>query len=68
MKVADVVWFTGTSCVGVVKVEDPYDGIKYYISSASGMNEEIDMEHIAAWGASFPKDIGDLLFLKYGRG
>lgn len=67
MKIVDVVWFSGTSCVGVVKVEDPYDGIKYYISSASGMNEQVDMEHIAAWGASFPKDIGDLLFLNYGR-
>lgn len=66
MKISDVVWFSGTSCVGIVKVEDEYDGVKYYISSATGMNEEVDMEHIAAWGATFPKDIGDALFAKYG--
>lgn len=68
MKVLDVVWFTGTSCVGVVKVEDEYEGVKYYINSVTGMNEDIDKEHIAAWGATFPKDVGDLLFARYGRG
>lgn len=62
MKILDVVWFSGTSCVGVVKVEDPYEGIKYYVGTASGMNEEIDMEHIAAWGARFPNRVGDVLF------
>ena len=67
MKILDVMWFSGTSCVGVVKVEDEYDGVKYYISSATGMDEDVDMEHIAAWGATFPKDIGDLMFAKYGR-
>jgi hypothetical protein len=24
--------------------------------------EEIDIEHISAWGARFPNDAGDLLF------
>ena len=67
MKILDVIWFSGTSCVGLVKVEDQYDGIKYYISSATGMDESVDMEHIAAWGASFDKEAGDLLFRKYGR-
>ena len=62
MKILDVRWFSGTSCVGVVKVEDPYDGIKYYISSATGMDAEIDKEHIAAYGATFPKEVGDFLF------
>lgn len=50
MKILDVIWFTGSSCVGIVKVEDDFDGIKYYISSASGMHEKVDAEHIAAWG------------------
>ena len=67
MKALDVIWFSGSSCVGIVKVSD-YDGIKYYISTASGMHEKVDMEHIAAWGASFDKEAGDLLFKKYGRG
>ena len=62
MKILDVRWFSGTSCVGIVQVEDPYDGIKYYVSSCTGMDEEIDKEHIAAWGATFPKEVGDILF------
>lgn len=62
MKILDVRWFTGTSCVGIVRVELPRDGIKYYINSVTGMNEEIDKEHIVAWGAAFPTDVGDYLF------
>lgn len=62
MKILDARWFNGRSCVGVVRVEDPYDGIKYYIGTAEGFEEEIDMEYIAAWGAKFPKDAGDVLF------
>ena len=62
MKILDVIWFSGTSCVGLVQVEDQYDGIKYYIGAATGMDEKVDMEHIAAWGAAFPKSIGDLMF------
>ena len=62
MEILDVRWFSGTSCVGIVRVNDPYDGIKYYISSATGMDEKIDMEHIAAWGATFPNHVGDILF------
>lgn len=62
MNIVDVIWFNGTSCIGLVKVKDPYDGIKYYIGAASGMDEEVDKEHIAAWGAKFPKNIGDQMF------
>lgn len=62
MKILDVCWFNGTSCVGVVRVEDPYDGIKYYVGSCTGMDEEVDKEHIAAWGARFPNNVGDILF------
>lgn len=67
MKILDVIWFSGTSCVGVVKVLDEFEGIKYYISSATGMDEEVDMEHIAAWGATFPSDVGNFLFERYGK-
>lgn len=68
MKVLDVIWFTGTSCVGVVKVATEYDGIKYYINTVTGMDEDIDKEHVAAWGATFPVDVGEVLFARYGRG
>lgn len=62
MQVLDAIWFSGTSTVGLVQVLDEYDGIKYYIGIATGMDEEVDKEHISAWGASFPKNVGDILF------
>lgn len=68
MKILDVIWFSGTNCVGIVKVEDEYDGIKYYISAVNGLNEEADMQRIADWGATFPKETGDFLFARHGRG
>lgn len=67
MKVLDVIWFTGTACVGVVKVDTECEGIKYYINSVSGMDEDIDTEYVAAWGATFPADVGKFLFARYGR-
>ena len=62
MKILDVRWFNGSSCVGVVRVEDPYDGIKYYVGTGTGMDEDIDMEYISVWGARFPNYVGDVLF------
>ena len=62
MTVLDVRWFSGTSCVGVVKVDVPHEGIKYFISGCTGQDEEVDKEHIAARGATFPNDVGDMLF------
>lgn len=62
MRVLDVRWFCGTSNIGIVRCEHEYDGIVYYVGSCSGMNEEVDKEHIAAWGSTFPSDAGDLLF------
>jgi hypothetical protein len=61
----DVLWFcAGHGNVGIVKVNNPYDGIKYYIGACSGLgaNEESDIAHIVSWGSSFPKSAGDLLF------
>lgn len=40
-----------------------YEGVKYYIGVApSGLDEASDIEFIAGWGSTFPKDIGDNLF------
>lgn len=62
-KIIDVAWFNGRTCVGIVKVEDEYDGIKYYIGSTPfATDEETDMKFIADWGAKFPKELGDQLF------
>lgn len=62
MKILGVEWFSGHSCVGIVRVEHEYDGIVYYIGPAMGGDPEIDMEHIAAYGARFPDDAGNLIF------
>lgn len=65
MKILDVRWFKS---VGIVQVEDPYEGIKYYIGAIDthlnygGNSEETDKKHIADWGNAFPKDAGDVLF------
>ena len=67
MKILDVLWFCGRTNVGIVRVEDEYDGIKYYIGSppdAGTMrsSEEEDIQFIADWGSTFPKHAGDVLF------
>jgi len=62
MKVLDVRWFSGQSCVGIVRCEVPYEGIKYYVGPAMGGVPEVDIEHISAYGARFPDDAGNLLF------
>lgn len=66
-----VMWFSGRSCVGIVRVVDPYDGVKYYIGSPpmsdfSSNREEDDIQWIVDWGASFPTEIGQELFSRYG--
>ena len=62
--IKDVVWFCGSSNVGIVKVKDPYDGYKYYIGSPpnSGYDEDEDAQWIADWGSSFPVASGSILF------
>lgn len=62
MKVIDVKWFSGVSCVGIVKVYDEYNGVLYYIGNASSVNEEFDADYIMKWGAKFPIEVGNLLF------
>lgn len=60
MKILDSRWFNR---VGIVRVEDPYEGIKYYISDLRpGNTAEEDEEEIMEWGARFPNDAGDVLF------
>lgn len=63
MKILDAMWFTGgTGCVGIVRCEDEFEGIKYFIGSVAGLSEDLDKERIADWGARFPKEAGDVLF------
>ena len=63
MKILDVMWFSGRSHLGIVKVFDDYDGIKYYIGSPSAVvSEEVDKQWIADWGSTFPYEAGNVLF------
>ena len=58
------IWFTNRDgTIGIVKVDDDFFGIKYYIGTThAGYSEEADAQHIVAWGTRFPKDAGDALF------
>jgi hypothetical protein len=62
MKVLDYKWFCGRTNVGIVKVETDFEGIKYYIAAVEGLDEMVDVNFIASWGSSFPKDAGAVLF------
>ena len=67
MKFLDVKWYcAGHGNCAIVKVEDAYEGVKYYIGAfpgeAHGHNEQEDIEHVMNWGSSFPKHVGDILF------
>lgn len=54
-----VIWFNE---IGIVRVRDPYDGIKYYIKVGHGLSEDADIQTIMQWGQTFPKNAGDVLF------
>jgi hypothetical protein len=67
MKIVGFKWFCSRSTVGIVQVEDQYDGIKYYIGAPplieyAPNTEEADVQWIADWGTTFPKPAGDKLF------
>lgn len=60
MNFLDVIWF---NTVGIVRAEDEYEGIKYYISDLRpGNTAEEDQIEIMEWGDRFPNDAGDVLF------
>lgn len=63
MRFKNVIWFNS---VGIVQVEDEFDGIKYYIKDVAGNDERIDIEDIMKWGSKFPKTAGDVLFTEMG--
>ncbi len=64
MKVLDSIWFhqMGGALIGIVKVQTEYEGIKYFIGTASGVDEEEDAKHIAETGGKFPIEAAEKLF------
>ena len=62
MKILDVRWFNGC---GIVRVDTALDGIRYFIKDIrpyGSETEQEDIQDIADWGSSFPKEAGDVLF------
>lgn len=55
-------WFTSSMSVGIVQVEDEYEGLLYYIGPSNANDEIKDVEWIASWGAKFPSKAGNVLF------
>jgi hypothetical protein len=63
MKILDTYWSSGRSLIGIVRVEDDYDGIGYYIAAVPNPSTEVsDAQYVADWGSTFPKEAGDVLF------
>ena len=63
MKLLDVRWFTNRDgSTGIMRVEDKWEGIKYYIGGVTGMNEIVDMRYVADWGSTFDYAAGNTLF------
>lgn len=63
MKILNSTWFTNKdACIGVVKVDVPYEGIKYFIGLGFGENKTADEQYIADWGSTFPNEAAERLF------
>ena len=62
MKFIAVEWYTGRTCVGIVKAENSEGEVKYLIGSVGGMDEETDIQTLLDWGTAFSEVAGDALF------
>ena len=63
MKLLDIRWFGGRTLTGIVRTEDEWVGIKYYIAGIEHPSTpEADAQFVADWGGTFPKDAGNVLF------
>ena len=62
-------WFNGgQGTIGIVRAKSDQGEIGYFIGSADGLHEVIDINNIANRGAKFPDNAGDLLFnIKKGK-
>jgi hypothetical protein len=60
-----VKWYTGSKGkVGIAKVQTDDGDIEYRISSVDGFLEHMDVQQIVAWGAWFPIEPGEALFVE----
>ena len=60
----EVKWYNGMKgTVGIAKVQTEEGDIEYRISAVDGFLEHMDVQQIVAWGAWFPIEAGDALFM-----
>jgi hypothetical protein len=60
-----VKWYDGRKGkVGIALVQTDDGDTEYRISAVDGFLEHMDVQQIVAWGASFPIEAGDALFLE----
>jgi hypothetical protein len=65
MKAQKVKWFTGIKGkVGIAKVLTDDGDIEYRIGIVDGFLEHMDVQQVVAWGAYFPFEAGDPLFME----
>jgi hypothetical protein len=65
MRAQKVKWFTGVKGkVGIAKVLTDDGDIEYRISVVDGFLEHMDVQQVVAWGAYFPFEAGDPLFME----
>ena len=65
MKAQKVKWFTGNKGkVGIAKVLTDDGDTEYRISVVDGFLEHMDVQQVVAWGAYFPHEAGDPLFME----
>ena len=67
MNLQDVLWFdTSKGRIGILMVLDWHtEKLHYIMGIASGMNDNVDINHIYSGGARLPTDIGMAFF--FGR-
>ena len=59
-----VKWFTSTKgTVGIAKVKTTDGDIEYRLSPVDGFLEHMDVQQVLAWGAWFPIEAGEALFV-----
>jgi len=58
----DALWFSNLhGTIGIVRKENQY-GVKFYIGTVTGIDEDSDTKQVLKWGSTFPADAGETLF------
>jgi len=51
----------------IVRVQDPYDGTKYYfLGIKDWSDEETDIKRCVQWGSSLNKEVGETILRNHG--